>query len=122
MRITLAKMAVWWLPSKYILAWASRPLRRINRFVDGAEIASVSAAVDWMGAQSRLNAACLPRALAAQAMLRRRGVTTRLVLGVKRDAAGLAAHAWIELGETIVVGGAHAPTFTRVAEFGPQSA
>lgn len=40
--------------------------------------------------------ACLPRALAMYAALRRQGWTVDFVSGVRRDATGLAGHAWIE--------------------------
>lgn len=42
---------------------------------------------------------CLPRALVAQLLLRRRGFDTELRLGVRKEAGGrLDAHAWLELG------------------------
>ena len=70
-----------------------------------------------------MQAACLPRALAAQAMLRRRGVASRLCLGVAREGEALSAHAWLELGQdNIVVGEAQAPRFTRLMEFGGERA
>jgi len=40
--------------------------------------------------------ACLPRALAMYAALGRQGWTVAFVSGVKRDAAGLHGHAWVE--------------------------
>lgn len=40
--------------------------------------------------------ACLPRSLALQALLRRHGIETDLRIGVRREAGGLRAHAWIE--------------------------
>ena len=39
---------------------------------------------------------CLPRALAMYAALRRQGWNVAFVSGVRRDATGLAGHAWIE--------------------------
>jgi hypothetical protein len=65
-----------------------------------------------------MQALCLPRALAAQTMLRRRGIASKLCIGVAREEKGLAAHAWIELGENIIVGSLEAPQFTRLVEFG----
>jgi hypothetical protein len=70
-----------------------------------------------------MQAACLPRALAAQAMLRRRGVASRLCLGVAREGQVLSAHAWLELGQdVIIVGEAQAPRFIRLVEFGGERA
>ena len=51
-------------------------------------------------------ATCLPQTLAVQALLRRRGYTaaTRIRIGVaKRDKGELAAHAWVENHEQIVI-------------------
>ncbi len=115
--LALAKLAVRFAPMSRLTAWASRPPRRIARFALG-EVGWVAWAVDTAGAKPWMRALCLPRALAAQAMLRRRGIASSLCLGVARDGQGLAAHAWIELGQDIVVGGSEAPRFTRLVEFG----
>ncbi len=48
---------------------------------------------------------CLPLAMATQWMLWRRGVSTELRIGVKRDASGrLDAHAWVEHDGRILIG------------------
>ncbi len=44
---------------------------------------------------------CLPRSLALQRMLARRGIAASLAIGVRReggDAGMIAAHAWVEVG------------------------
>jgi hypothetical protein len=47
----------------------------------------------------------LIEALAAEAMLRRRGFDARFMLGVSRPTdRGLGAHAWIELDGEVIVG------------------
>jgi hypothetical protein len=115
--LALARLAVHFLPAPWIIAWARRPPRRINRFA-AADASAVSWAVDYIGEKRWMKAVCLPRALAAQAMLRRRGVPCRMCLGVAHADQRLAAHAWIELGQEIIVGGAEAPRFTRLVELG----
>jgi transglutaminase-like putative cysteine protease len=45
---------------------------------------------------------CLPRALAANALCRRSGVTTTLVFGVRL--APFAAHCWLQRGSAVIVG------------------
>jgi Transglutaminase-like superfamily len=115
--LVLARLAVRFVPAARIFAWADRPPRRIRRFaVD--EIGWVSWAVENLGAKPRMNALCLPRALAAHAMLRRRGIASRLCLGVARERGALGAHAWVEIGDDKIVGGAEADGFTRLAAFG----
>jgi hypothetical protein len=115
--LVLARLVVRFVPPARIFAWADRPPRRIRRFaVD--EIAWVSWAVENLGAKPWMNALCLPRALSAQAMLRRRGIASRLCLGVARDRVALCAHAWVEIGDDKIVGGAEADGFTPLATFG----
>ncbi len=116
-RLVLAKLAVRFVTPARLFAWAARPPRRICRFA-ADEAKWVSWAVEYLGARPWMNALCLPRALAAHAMLRRRGIASRLCLGVARKNGTLAAHAWVEIGNDKIVGGAEAERFTRLAEFG----
>jgi hypothetical protein len=118
--LVLARLAVRFVPTSHIFAWADRPPQRIRRFATD-EIAWVSWAVENLGARSWMNALCLPRALAAHAMLRRRGISSRLCLGVARDREALSAHAWVEIGDDKIVGGGEAGGFTRLAMFGGAS-
>ena len=54
-------------------------------------------------------------------MLRRRGIASRLCLGVARQDGELAAHAWVEVGKDKIVGETEAEGFTRLAAFGGAS-
>ena len=49
-------------------------------------------------------ATCLPQALAAEAILRRRGHPADLRLGVTRGDHGVEAHAWVESYGRVIVG------------------
>jgi len=114
-----ARVAVCFVSTRRLLTWAARPPGRPRRFADPDLPAQVAAAVDYVG--SKTGAVCLPRALAAQAMLRRRGIASRLCLGVARDGRSLAAHAWVEIGQQVIVGEvdpASGPAYARVAQFG----
>src|SRR5262245_45113060 len=115
--IVLARLAVRFFPAAVIFSWADRPPRRVNRFA-ADEARWVTWAVEKAGAKSSINALCLPRALAAHAMLRRRGVASRLCLGVARDETGLTAHAWVEVAKQKALSDAEGVRFTRLAEFG----
>jgi hypothetical protein len=113
--LVLARLALRFIPAARIFAWADRPPRRIQRF--GADEARwVCWAIEEIGA--RTNALCLPRALAAHAMLRRRGIVSRLCLGVARDGDTFAAHAWVEIGKNKVVGAGEAGAFTLLTAYG----
>ncbi len=115
--LALARLAVRFAPPARIFAWADRPPRRVRRFaVD--EVSWISWAIENHGAKSWMNALCLPRALAAHAMLRRRGIASRLCLGVARAGGKLSAHAWVEVGDDRIVGATENDAFTRLAEFG----
>lgn len=119
--LALARLAVRVLPAARIVAWARRPPKRIKRFAM-EEAGNVSWAIETIGARRWMQTKCLARALAAQAMLRRRGIASRLCLGVAREGQALSAHAWIEIGQDMIVGGAEAPRFTRLIEFGGERA
>jgi hypothetical protein len=116
-----ARFAVGVLPAAWVLAWAGRPSQRLRRFA-GEEVGWVAWAVETLGAKPWMQAPCLSRALAAHRMLRRRGIASRLCLGVAGDGKALTAHAWVEVGGDVVVGGAEAPLFTRLAAFGGERA
>lgn len=60
---------------------------------------------------------CLVRALAAGWMLRRRGETSLLHLGVDMVDGLPVAHAWLESGDGFVCGGPEARRFTPLAAF-----
>jgi hypothetical protein len=118
--LALARLAVRFLPPARIFAWAQKSPRHIRRFaVD--EVTWISWAVEHVGTAPWMNALCLPRALATHAMLRRRGIASRLCLGVARQGGALAAHAWVEIGKDKIVGGVEADGFTRLAAFGGAS-
>jgi Transglutaminase-like superfamily len=115
--LTLAALSVRFLPTARIIARANRPICGLNRYVLPDIIDAICHCVDEVG--TRMHVVCLPRALAAQSMLRRRGVAARLCLGLAREPDGLAAHAWIELDNGMQAG-SHSDRkgFTRLAAFG----
>ncbi|HTP93922.1 MAG TPA: lasso peptide biosynthesis B2 protein [Xanthobacteraceae bacterium] len=115
--VAIAGLAVRAVSARRLLDWAARPPRYPRRFANPDLPELVAAAVNWAASARWVNAACLSRALAAQAMLRRRGIASRLCLGVARDGKLLSAHAWVEIGGGIIVGET-AQGFARIAQFG----
>jgi hypothetical protein len=114
--LVLARLAVRFVPAARLFRWADRPMTKVCRFaVD--EASWVAWAIEHT-ASPGMDTQCLPRALAAHAMLRRRGIASRLCLGVARDGRDVTAHAWIEIGGRVLVGGADASGFTPLAAFG----
>lgn len=63
---------------------ASRPTYRLDRFARAAY------------RLLPIGSSCLRESLVLYALLRRRGATPRLRVGIKKDGHNLAAHAWIE--------------------------
>ncbi|HEX6308289.1 MAG TPA: lasso peptide biosynthesis B2 protein [Longimicrobiales bacterium] len=59
---------------------------------------------------------CLPQAVTAQWMLRRRGIRSTLYLGTD-PARGYDAHAWVRVGRVIVTGGDDPRRYTVVSTF-----
>jgi len=117
--VVVARLAVRFVSTRRLLAWAAKTPARPWRFADPVLPALVGVAVDRVGA--KLDAVCLPRALAAQAMLRRRGIASRLCLGVAREDRSLSAHAWVEIGGQVIVGDvdpASGQGYTSIAQFG----
>lgn len=115
--LVIARLAVRLVPAPRLLAFAARPPRHPRRFADPDLPAWVAATVDRVGSKRWMNAKCLPRALAAQAMLRRRGIASKLCVGLARDGGILLAHAWVEIGRAVIIGEADRQ-FAPIAQFG----
>jgi hypothetical protein len=64
---------------------------------------------------------CLVRALAGSLLLRRRGTPATIRFGVNRADGGFSAHAWLVVGDTIVLGADNAPGFRPLADFRSES-
>jgi transglutaminase superfamily protein len=88
-----------------------------RRFVAPVDEARVVWAVRTAAALARLGRTCLTEALAVHALLSAEGLSSIVRLGVIRAAgrAPLAAHAWVERGDRVVVGGETAGAY-RVLE------
>lgn len=61
---------------------------------------------------------CLVQAIGGSLLLARRGIGGTVIrFGVRKNDGKLEAHAWLLLGETILLGGAGAADFTPLADF-----
>ena len=113
----LARLIVSSVPFRFMVPWLRRApngggvdpvlLRRVGRAVTVA-----ARNVPW-------DAVCLPQAMAAKAMLARRGLGASFHLGTGLDDQGkLIAHAWLVAGDTVVVGAGGISEVTPMARFG----
>ncbi|AGA92227.1 hypothetical protein Thimo_3571 [Thioflavicoccus mobilis 8321] len=84
--------------------------------VSGEVLQGVSWAVAAAARHLPFEAVCLPQAMAAKAMLRRRGIQGTLYLGVARD-EGMVAHAWLRVGDRVVTGAGDLKRYTVVSTF-----
>jgi len=61
---------------------------------------------------------CLVQALVVQRMLKNKGISTTIYLGVKKsEDKSMVAHAWIRCGTYVVTGGINKHEYTVVAKF-----
>lgn len=105
--LSIARLALTLVPFERLAGFFERPIRQLELTGDARvrarrEVRSVIFRLyrRWPGATT-----CFHRAIAAQAMLRRRGVPTTLYYGaVTLPIRGLATHAWVQDGSEGVVG------------------
>ena len=116
----LARVALRLWPVRKVFLWVDRPLRKINRFASD-EAAWTAWAVGRAAQSSGLKTLCLPCALAMHAMLRRRGIGSRLCLGVSRRHRQLVAHAWIEVGSKSFMAASDSGPMRDLAAFGGEA-
>jgi hypothetical protein len=82
---------------------------------DAALAARVRWAIEGTAAALPWKPVCLPQAVAAKLMLRRRGVDSTLYMGL--DPLTYDAHAWLRVGTDIVTGAAEKPRFQALSSF-----
>jgi len=121
--LAAASLAIALLPFRQVVRLAARPIARLEpppqtrlREVERVRKAIIIAArrVPW-------RAVCFQQGLAAQFMLRRRGVPSVLyygaALGNEND---LLAHVWVRDGDVDVIGGKIASHYAQLASFPPE--
>jgi hypothetical protein len=117
--VGVTRLALWVLPARTILRLVGR-LVPPDRAMYGPDAGPSIERIGWAvrkAADHVPRASCLTQALAAQLLLSRRGYPSRLCIGVARNASGgMDAHAWIEAGGSVVVGGGELERFTRLPD------
>jgi hypothetical protein len=114
------RLCLWLLPSRILMCYVAR---RAERCGEARVTGRTAARIAWAVARvSRRipHATCLVRALTAQLLLAKYGFPSELRVGVsKTDGSGLLAHAWLESGGLVVLGGDDLPRYTPLPELGP---
>lgn len=105
MTLTAAGLVTKLVPFRYWRRWVV-PSRDAGAGVLSREgIADIAWAVERTSAIAPSMLTCLPRALAAELMLLRRGCRPAFRIGVRHEAGvPFSAHAWLELGGEVIVG------------------
>lgn len=76
----------------------------------------VAWAIHAVGRRLPRDPSCLMRALAARAMLARRGISCSIRIGISEDSENFRAHAWVEAGTRPVVGWIAGERFAVLAQ------
>jgi hypothetical protein len=121
--LALAGLVIIVLPFRNVGRLATRPVRRreLPQHSRITAVQHVRWAVQACARRVPWRAMCFEQGLAAQFMLRRRGVPSVLYFGVAPDdQTGLSAHVWVRDGDFDVVGGEIASSFAMLATFPPQ--
>lgn len=122
LRLGWAKLVVHAVPFRWIAPGFGRVQTESPLTISPADRAvavDVSWAVQAAARHVPLRFVCLPQAIAAQQMLRRRGIASTLYFGAALDAgkSGLLTHAWLRAGDKIVTGEDQAARHRRLAWF-----
>jgi hypothetical protein len=121
--LVVAHVAVTVLPFRNVGLLAARPIRGPNvpNQARANKVRRVRWAIITSAARLPWRALCIQQGLAAQLMLRRRGIPSVLYYGAAQDDRdGLSAHVWVRDGDVDVIGGEIANRFTVLATFPPQ--
>ena len=118
--LAIASLAIAMLPFRCIERLAAIPIR--SQEASNQQRREIVPSVRWAilrtAARVPWRARCFEQGLAAQLMLRRRGIPSVLYYGATQDARnGLHAHVWVQDGDVDVVGGESAHRFTVLARF-----
>ena len=124
-RWLIVEAALWLGVARFIVVFL--PFRWLGPWLrQGGEMAAHSCLPNRIGKAVRVasrhvpwQALCLPQAMAAKQMLKRRGCHTVLHLGAKlQDDGSIAAHAWLICGDEVVTGGGGMAGYTSLVGFG----
>jgi hypothetical protein len=115
--LAVARLVLLTVPFRRVAPWLQRAPEASG--CDAATALAVSQAVTVAARNVPWNAVCLPQAMAAKAMLARRGQGSVLHIGAAMpERGGLTAHAWLVAGGQVVVGEAGMDGMAPLVRFG----
>ncbi|MCX5784510.1 MAG: lasso peptide biosynthesis B2 protein [Elusimicrobia bacterium] len=119
----IARLTVLALPFKWLSGSLGRHMNEAADLVSASELElarQVGRAVRSAANYTLWESVCLPQAVAAQWMLKRRHIAGTLYLGLAKDEAKtekLAAHAWLSCGGLVLTGARGHRQYTVVSMF-----
>lgn len=118
----VARFVLLTIPFRYIAPRLGKQFEQGQIPVSSGSVVPIAQKIGWavdvMSRRTPWKSACLAQAIAGKFMLRQRGETSMLFLGVKKDDTGaFTAHAWLKNGDEIILGGAGHETFTILSAF-----
>jgi hypothetical protein len=116
--LAVAKLLVYRVPFRYLASTIREARTHTSDDLGAAIRKEVGWACRAIGKRLTVLRQCLPQAIAAHWMLRRRHLPSTLYLGTRMENGHLSAHAWLCSGEEFIVGGESRPEFTAIAAFG----
>jgi Transglutaminase-like superfamily len=121
--LAIARVAIAVLPFRHVGLLATRPVRRkVFGEMRLSKVRRIRWAIIVAARRVPWRALCFQQGLAAQLMLRRRGVPSVLYYGAAQwEGTGLSAHVWVRAGDIDVVGGEIADRFAVLATFPNQN-
>ncbi len=111
-----ARLVIRLLPFRSLERIFTRPVLQVPQ-PSPDDVIRVRSAIASAVRHSPISFVCFPQAVAAQDMLRRRGLATTLHYGAASGASPLAAHVWLSRGDTGIVGHRVAAGFLDLARY-----
>jgi hypothetical protein len=122
--LAVAGLAIAVLPFRYVGRLASGSIRQLELPPHARQdnVRRIRWAIICTAARVPWHAMCFQQGVAAQLMLRRRGIPSVLYYGAAQDdLSGLYTHVWVCDGNTDVIGGELAHNFAILATFPSQN-
>ncbi|MEP0548316.1 MAG: lasso peptide biosynthesis B2 protein [Rhodothermales bacterium] len=109
--VSAVRIGLWVLPYRTVHRLADCPVapRAMTPDEERRSLRRIIGAVEAMSRRLLGTKPCLTQALAAQRILRQEGMDSTLRIGVAKDGQELLAHAWLERGTRVLIGGGHSP-------------
>ncbi len=120
--LSISKLVVLTVPFKKVAPHLGKVNGEVNYELDSIQLQKadrIKLFINMAAGNVPFRSVCLDQAMAGMLLLRRFRIPSNLCLGVKRNEAEkkLDAHAWIECGGRILIGGQRSLQYNKVAHF-----